>query len=1366
MRVEHTRKKAYLIAALTLCLHPAPVFAADTPTAPNVRPGWDQGVTIGKRIGREIQNNPGGKLYGPGQGMTDFQTFEENPDDRRTFSASIHGHNETRYDVGRVEICITNFTNLGLNLLVRSLTPTGDVVSSNTYNNVGGIASYGLAVCNLPTNNLGDDCTYYRWNFNRGNKTIALDATTANQTSFVNGRPLHQALGAMSCLNVGCDPNVVNMNVYNYDMLLNTIATGALQSIRETAPEYIPTVSQTSDGVGHCLQYSITSVVKENTTGTATENTCWDGAGNVVNCESIQRLQERAANMGGILNQSEVRPYTQREYDGAFYKNATTGVNIRTPYSLVAGNNTGTMTSTGQPAQTYICNVTNAPYGSRQGFVNYIVNVSRVCAQNDWDCINKAVVDSCAQYESDPTCTMTEEKRDGVLSYQFGQNTPYVRTNQLCFGVYSEHLGGLPVTDPKVGTPSWVPAEYSTYAYQPVDIGQANPFWQTCGNFRTISRNYVCTEGKLERLGINVPAFSENVRQGLEIAAQANFDSPTDTLTSYTYRTTDPTTGAVTATSRPTNIPFVPEGTASSCVQSCVVLKKASTRVYSDGHTRGSIGDCAAGTGPGTIHPCVSQQAPVGATVATPTGQSTSVRADGTVVVSQGSMSNFLGQDIANLAIAPATEKEVRTCEQNLATNTFTCPVNSAFGETIEPGKDCQCLNLLGEALSYTAMMREVSQDITCGEKRPTPAGQQIERVDNYLVQQGLKSTADCGDGGQSEVKYVCGWADPALGTGNRLECGPTRVDSQRILDPIKVRTWTSDNYECLMSWADHDEVFINLGGLNPKTAWFDYCYNNLKEDGINFVLTSPDVNDNHPPLLNFCSPAATPYTGSKPSCGYDVWTLNAGSPTRSDVVGLSPLSTAPFGYVNMNFKISRQYDCTVQMGASDGNVNDNTSSVGEWYVGPATPNGPIDCNNDGWLDYFNCTWRSTGYDCNKDCISDNSLAYCNQITGWDCHRGDGCDRAEYASCSWRSAGYDYNGDFIADATTPTACSGSATNIACGTVDCGLTNSCNSCGSCTTYQCNPVETCSAWSDAIVTTSCTPSNTVSCNGPHAWPGGDYLGTYYPPGTYWLMSTRTCSTTYSTCYTCPKVCTGSAVSAGWDCLGDARADYPGSTDCAAVSGADCGINGGAIANQSPDGCIDNNMQYCAHVTQGWDCNTQGWAGSNNGIDAGTCNTPANRADSECVKGPLKCSRTTHPSNCCLDVENIVERVDIRNDDGNEYTCNLKYEPTSREIKQISYNDPGTAIDDEQKFLSEGCVDKWVEVYQQGTVAEQEYKYFRYEDLVHMIASDTSKAPRCDARDPQQYCYCKDDPFRAAGNTNFIQVRDLQNSGMELK
>ncbi|WP_207690594.1 hypothetical protein [Desulfonema limicola] len=1276
---------------------------------------WDQAVNKSDMILTPMQTDPGGWLFGPSQGVTPFSTYDGNTQ----FNASAYGENQTLYLVGGLAVCFLGTSPSGINISVKkAIAPDFNTFDSGVSYQVSGVGKKGFAMCpswatdwDTPPDG---ECQYFAWNFHADSKTLSADSTLANRIANASDLPLHQAMENFTCVNPSICQVTEHTIYLNAQYILSQLASGIMDSIISNAPQYQVTTFSSSTLPAECMAFSLVSVQNEG--GASPVVKCWSGEGEFVNCKSIAGLTERSEAMS-IVTKSESYAVSTSERGAFFIDDPVSGVQIRSPYGIVSEQGQARV----EFGTSNSCRVGNFhSFGSREtGWVNRISGTNAFCEQGNWDCIFDNVRKICANYESNPDCRLVEEFIDGIPSVQFGNSTNLIgdRMGTCWTGQYYTVTPDSPELIPPPGYEDLAREESPTMP----------GIYLTCGDFQVIERRYICSGDRLvdSDSAKNAAIHSSNLTAANN-SKNMSFviDQDTGDMLSYTYdgitRIPEDSSG------NPINLGAGSNPDCPVDEMVCVVTWQADSLIYGDGRTRENI----------------SNADPFGAEQTAPA--------------------------------LSLVEKQVRSCVTG-STGMPQCPYDAA-SETIQ--QDCACISMMGEAIANLSLLRTVSNDIKCGDSENGSLGY----TDKYMRELDAMRPKKC-PGEEQEIKYdyFCSVVNQTVSTGYSTKCAD-QFHKREILDSLSLQNGlagafpftpfeavlsTDDLYQCKMSLGTDAGISITPGGIEPKSNWFDICYNQFIPDAQTYVTSHVHANFDNPPD-DLCTPVLSSgsYTGSRADggCGFDNWTVTAG-PERINDIGLMPTSYKPFGHVSMEFSITREFD----------NIVSNS----------------LDCNNDGWADCFSCTYRSAGYDCDKNCIADNDISSCDHITGIDCNSdmaaeypsctvrdagrdcsGDfiadddytqctritgfdcnGDSLVDYASCSWRDSGYDYNGDCIADSS-----SSSATDaVLCGTHNCNPHNphecseccdnphDCNCTGSGADMVCETCYTCYDYDQCPNTCSGTyVSSGYDCEGTGCADSGCvYLDGYDCSGDG-IIDNNVNDCTY--------------VSAGYDCYNDNRAE----SECVYIDGYDCGTNSGAISNQNPDKKIDNNMNFCAHVAAGYDCDNNcnaihpAWTdgGSNSGIDSGTCETVSALADPECKMGAHKCSRIDEPGKCGTETSTISLNVSIMNGAGrtpaipNEYYCTIQ--DKDFEINSLEY-------ENEARFLTEGCQSVFNEVYFDDNGM---YQYIRYEDWIELAAKAT-----CQWRNPHTMLSCTQDPFRDT-NGEYIHVENLSNPEMAVE
>ena len=711
--------------------------------------------------------------------------------------------------------------------------------------------------------------------------------------------------------------------------------------------------------------------------------------------------------------------------------------------------------------------------------------------------------------------------------------------------------------------------------------------WWRCGDFNILDRRYICTGNEIVDPDI---AANELIHQGnLDAAINARgldvaVNYSTGEFQSYTFNgvTETPTD----ATGNP--ISFGSSGAVVNCPveeQTCIVTWEASNRIYGDGRNRENIAD--------TDPQGVEQYAPQGST----------------------------------------TKRQVRACEVNAA-GTAVCPFDSSI-ETLD--SDCECQNLIGDAIASLSMIRTMSNDVQCYN----PDTDDYEYVDAYMDAIDKLRGSDCGeDGEEPTYNYYCAVVNQTVSSSYAARCRDqfhkraqltelslyNRPDNPLPLQNITTILSTDNEYQCTMTWANDSSVTITPGALLPQTNWFDICYTGFVTPAEEYIQGNVTANYTNPPS-GLCAPmlSSALYTGSRPEggCGFDNWAITNG-PNRVNYVELNPGSSWPFGYIEMQYEMERTFDnnaansfdcngdgwlecfdCTFRDAGADCNrdcLADNNYTLCDHIEG-------YDCTSDNLIDYSDCSYRTYGNDCNSDCISDDDHTLCPSITGFDC---DGDSTIDYETCDYRDAGFDCNGDYIAD-NDETACL-SISGFDCNSdmivdytsctlrsagydfdSDC-LADFASECVQSATYCGSSV----VWNYSAMGADARSWWATNSTGTLIEWGGCPGGTLLRTSTGLTYCNNGCATVTvsgigdsslgmalqaswyaNTCggiwdgYSTVQAntCCGTAISAGYDCTGTACAD----SACTAISGYDC--NG--------DSVIGDSYTACPSVLEGYDC-----------------------------------------------------------------------------------------------------------------------------------------------------------------------------------
>ena len=1360
---------------------------------------WSEGEKTGRETLEQMTADPGGRIFGPAVGAQPFQTYDPNQNNRQSFTASVLP-DEGYAEVSRIRICLAGVQSNGISFVLQS----GGSSSTHTAALIG---LNGFAVKNDQSPSFDPPhASYFFWTYNKNSGTVNTDAATAAGVSAHFDVPAAQALEDTMCVAPSVCGVTENTIWLNYATILDKLGQGIIAAVKAGDPDAIVSLYHSETETSNCISYSVLKPTDNPDDPNAVK--CWTGpVGTLPTCESIKHLEERGENFEkgvsqGILGPGEAWSLSELERSHYFYDDEENGgVGIRTPYALVYEKAQGEQMDGGAgKSKTVTCSVFNHPWGSRRtGWLNNVAG--RICKQSDWDCIQKAAADSCAAYEADSHCYLLEERVDGVPNVQFGEQTHLGTTagggivggSARCWyqfnvvdptgdyhAFFQKYAPDWVKNDPRL-QPDYTDPNDPNYVPMQPEYNAAKQNWLFCGDFHEIYRTYVCKYAQemcVGPAGNLVPCWDQSgtlsaVSASNQLVDSINagmaYDSATDSMRGHFEKSGG---GWANVESSGEIQPGFLNTQLSQCNEDekvCVVAWCAQDQIYSDARPRGSI----------------SPTDPWGNPQQAPTGPSTP------------------GQP------CPMVNKEVRNCELN-DQGRAVCPITpeeQSQGMWVQ--EQCGCISFLGDALAYLGMLRTLPHDVTCGGNYTDPVTQQLTDIQN--------SIRNCAsDSEDTPVTFICGDARPVDENIEAVPCSPDLVARSEPFLPFTVALWADDNYRCMMTYIDENEnwrhdVEKDFGYMEPKSKWFDYCYDSLLQCAEKYVREHPNLNMDWPPT-GLCSPSLAgteQYTGSRPAgCGYDKWTIQSG-PTRVDHVDLYPTSEFPFGWVDVQFTLKREFDC-LKTG--------------------------LDCTADQWLDCFTCSWRSTGWDCNGDCIQDNNYSYCNRLQGWDCNvfSSSSCRKPEFTSCQHRSDGYDFNGDCTADCSQQTACSNTC-NANRSFTDCGTTScsQCTGCGTASTYACNCYYTQNHstfyYSGSVYTT------TGGCDANSTYAGGytDYSDCEHPvhytvcrqkgsSGSGSIDYVSSCTKHCDTCYKCYVKVSGTHVSGGWYCSTSGSVSGCSYTNgpldsCSYISGYDCGLNGGADANQSPDGCVDNDYHYCAHILQsGWDCDHPGGSdcragvlpGSNNQPIRGTCSQRSNLADLECGssagdKRQFRCSRKDFPGRCCQETKTVAPQVKIQNFEfanAGNYKCRLidpginpkvgEYEIDKEYCpkKIMPYDDPSTGqINDEARFITEGCRERYNAVEVQAGLGDSiimssgmspvsgnffagpdlsglVWKYIAYEDLFPDIGNAT-----CQWRDYVKHCYCPDVTTANIPEErlkDFVFTEDKQNPEMEIQ
>jgi len=918
---------------------------------PSSNPAWNSGLEEGRRLNKEMKTNPGEKMYAPAQGITDFTTWAADPANATSFRASIYGPDMNVHPVSQYRICISDFTTEGVEIRM------DDGASGRTFT-VSGIGRYGVAMCNAPVNTW-DDCLYYAWTFDAGSKTLALDQAIPPGMSEAMERPLPQVMRNFVCTS----PSLCNIATptltANYTSLLNKLAIGAMEAVQTNAPQYIVSAYHTPDLDPRCVGYVIVGMSDDPSSSLR----CWGLDGPTPVCVPVQGLEERGAGME-VLSPSESYALTQSEKSSFFYQDPVSGLQIRSPYSLVAER--GEAHAFGGNSAN--CIVQNDAWGSREtGWVNNVNG--HECAQFDWNCIHEQVSEKCATFEADPSCVLLEELVDSVPNIQFGQYTNMIRErNGYCWKLT------LDPTQPAPVLPSWL-------SDPGLQIFDRDGVWWTCGDFEVIQRRYLCRDLGEDYVDADV---LDSVRAACEITSTENlenyYDESTDTWTGF-QTIQGGASSHVLNFEQGVDFESYEQEECPDEEKACVVTWRASDVIYGDSRPRGDMNP--AGPGGDPQDPVVDEP--------------------------------------------PMVRKEIRACEKDESGELY-CPYDPAAGETVlkkDPlGPDCACLNLLGEGLSYLSILRMVSDDIKCGDTYIDGYLQDYHELTDHPIcdRSGLPQIWVCGEyepgqeGDQIGVEcepFIINRIAPLALIQVKLWAGPAYMcnmswseDESITTSPGQVnprRSWFNYCYSELEDKASEyleDDLAFNAGGYPPlnlcePSLWNGVLYDWSRPTGCGYdawEITNGPARIDHVHLA-----AASEFPFGYVEMGYQV--------RREYDCLRQGLDCGGDGWLDCFDCIWRDegYDCGGDC-VSDNDYR-NCISVSGW-----------DCTADGCdsREYDSCTFQPDGYDCDGDNITDHP--HCELVTGYDCgmnHGGDanqapdGCIDNEYRYCAHVLAGWD-----------------------------------------------------------------------------------------------------------------------------------------------------------------------------------------------------------------------------------------------------------------------------------------------------------------------------------------------------------------------
>ncbi len=1314
-------------------------------TRPDKTTSWEKGRQVGKQLKRDVLSQPGKMLYEPAVGGSSFQTFSSDTNSRLTFNAKILPK-EAYELVNTFKICLTRVEQEGVLVTINDLKNNSGVF--NGVISVIGDRGFGSSIgsgINLDTQSLGGSIAYYVFSYQDSTDSLIVDSVLANNVSHATGKNVIDVIGSAMCLSPSKCNVTQNAIWLNYPQILMKLENAVIAGVTSVKPDYI--VSAETDQDSNCVKLNVLKPTSDYTKNNIFRCKITPDS-QLPTCVSIANLESRGENFyrennPDLLGKGEAFVLTTQEENRPFYKNEDSGLSIKSPYALVKKQAEASSLDSGTGlGKTYDCIVYNRPFGSRTtGWINIIDGT--VCVQGDWDCIYKKVSELCAQYETSSNCMLLKEIRDGILTKQFNKDTGFGQTAgevtggsaQCWYPISKKYVPGPPdLSTPIENTTIKAFLEDINYNIsllkQPVNYGgqvfvpydtlrpKYDPDKQEyyiCGDFEVITRTYYCKETGVKECidenGNQVPCWDENlmlsaVEAGENLNPEHIYNFETNQLTGSYKVSSIGGNSYWSVESLSKNINFMNAQAEVECPEDeklCVVGWCADTTIYANMES------------------------------------------------SQG-----MGSAHKNKACYKY-EKDVRQCELNDAGKAF-CPITQ---EEISRGakilQDCSCRSFFGEAIGYLSMLRTAAMDITCGGEHTDPVTEQLVKQDE------LNDKPRCVDDGEGEdvrVELYCGESQTTTSNqGNNL-CIPYLSIRDEALASIKGRLYIDNNLFCHIKYIKPDgrngETDLKFELVQPKKEWFDYCKkwlldekvvnspvdsnqasachnNNFPKSSVieSYFLFHSNENENNPPigLCNVGSPGicksretgVREYSGS---CGWDYWNIE--NIAMSYDVKPTPLSSypdgrTPFGSIVLTFKLKREFD---------------NRKVG------------LDCNNDGWLDCFDCKWRPEGYDCDGDCIADNDYTKCKSLSGWDC-TDDGLEKPEFKECEYRTGGYDYNGDCHSDSQSPEECANVVGRSE--TVDTHLPNSCysyNGCGTASTYSCactrhvDYVIICDngdtsngsgCYGDSLINEYCYKNTII--NGANCYIScsvGDYCScSACDPG----QGNPDC---YETCYVCYEKVQGNEVQEGYYCS-DTDAHSCSATykeNCSYVEGYDCGENGGEESNQNPDGAIDNDYTYCAKIAQGWDCNDcspMSPAISNNDmlndrLEKGRCSVPNNLADSNCGTEPqdktyYNCSRYDFPMQCGVEEKNVTVKLviqDYRDLHGDKYACRAFQNniPVSidkevyDELKDyidseyldrtgypayftLGYDNPDTQANEVTRFITEGCRDVYNKV-----------------------------------------------------------------------
>ncbi|MFH1165549.1 MAG: hypothetical protein V1852_16090 [Pseudomonadota bacterium] len=1174
-----------------------------------------------------------------------------------------------------------------------------------------------------------------------------------------------------------------------------------MDAVLHSSPEVQVTKYSAGSLPAECMSFSLVSL--ENRGGRSPVVDCWQGVGNFINCRSTQSLTQKYGTMN-ILNSAEKFAVTASEKNSFFYQDPHTGLNIESPAKIVIEQGEA-RTEFGASNR---CRVYNDAYGSKgtaggtagDTWINRFQNGNKICGKGDWTCIYEAVRAECARFENDPNCHLTEEFIDGIPTTQFGNNTNFVGQREGTCWILN--YTPLPANDPSLQPPDLSGTPFANLQLHLNEDQTNHGAWWRCGDFNILDRRYICDEDRIVDTDIarNEVINTNNLQAAIAAKnAKQDVEFSTGNFRSYTFK--DQTVAPMDSDHQGITLGSDSEANADCPAreQSCVVTWKASDLIYGDARTRQNISP---------IDPAsnLPQAAPQGITTKK---QLRKCELDATgnptcphdvaieTVVSNCACQNLLGEAVGTLAMIRTLSNDIK-CTNADGQSQYT----DAYMQKVSELRQKNCGESPGQSVGYF-----------CGVVNETVASNYQAQCTDFFHRRSQLESLQIRPGNilqRLPLKPI----QAILSTDDSYQCTLTWVDDTSVsISPGPIVPQVPWFDICYTSFVDSAETYIKTHDqANYRRLPGSLCNPNLPvgtyvgsrpnggcgfdkwsiTDGPNRVnLVGLDPFSNWPfGIVEMGFTVSREFDTDKANtidCNNDNWLdcfscvhRDAGFDCNKDCLADNNemFCTHLVGFdCSADGKDRAEYaNCAARAAGQDCDNNclaDNNAALCPHISG-------YDCNGDQAVDYNLCNLRIAGRDCSGDLIADNDISFCPLISGWDC---DGNGTPDHGSCTARSAGYDYDGDCISD--SPNSPIESAKY-------CGTTKVCDKNGeNCVDNPktCAGVAVSAGWdcfgtacSDFAV---CSWVSGRDCNGDgfidnnpnfcpwvnggfdcfgnaSADPGCGYIDGYDcgqnggAAGNFSPDGKIDNNTNY-----CPFV------SAGFDCFGSACAD----ANCKAIDGYDCGTNGGAQSNQAPDGTIDNNINYCAHVEAGYDCSGGNCDGnhpsyngfSNNGIDGGACNTPANLADLECKVGNWRCSRFDEPGKCGVEARGITLKIPIQNNGGNDYDCRL-LDPDVGMFEVSTFGYPNEA-----RFLPEGCQGAINNVYFKDTLSVTNmpvnlgFEYIAYEDLIDKVARNNN---RCEWRDPATISSCTNpDPFHNIGKTDYVYVENKSNPTIEI-